>query len=123
MPSGAIHEQRGVRAPGDMARDFIEMKLHHVGVGVRKRQRRALAFRRADRAEEIGVFIALIGGLAWARSTTRPLPHDAVLLADAGFILEPDFDGRLRRQMSKMRVQRCFEVFLKASTIPAFCAG
>lgn len=112
-----------MRALFNVARDFIEVKLHHVRVGVRKRQRRALAFRRADRAEEIGVFIALISGLTRTRSPPRPLPHDAVLLTYAGFILEPDFDRCLRRQMSKMRAQRRFEVFLKASTISAFCAG
>jgi hypothetical protein len=61
--------------------------------------------------------------LTWTRSAPRPLSHDSVLLADAGFVLELDFDRHLRRQMSKMRVQRCFEVFLKASTTSAFCAG
>jgi hypothetical protein len=39
------------------------------------------------------------------------LPHDAVLLAYAGFILEPDSDRCLRRPMSKMRAQRRFKVF------------
>ena len=101
-----------MRAFFDMARDLVDMKLHHRCVGVGERQRRALALRRADRAEEVGVFIALIGGLTRTRSAPRPLPHEAVFLADARFVLEPDFDRRLRRKGGQMRLQRRFEVFL-----------
>ena len=68
-------------AVGDIARDFVEMKLHHVGVGMRKRQSRSDAAGRTDRAEQIGVVIALIGGLCWPRSTPCPLADEAVLLA------------------------------------------
>jgi hypothetical protein len=40
-------------SPGrDVARDFVELKLHHVGVGMRKRERRSDAASRADRAEQ-----------------------------------------------------------------------
>src|SRR5271165_719749 len=68
-------------------------------------QRRALAFGRAYRAEEVGVFVALVGRLARTCSASRPLPHEAVLLADARFVLEPDFDRRLRRKGGQMRLQ------------------
>ncbi len=64
MPFGAIKQRDGVRALGDIARDFIVMKLHGGGVGEGQGERRALTARRADRAEEIGVFVALIGRLA-----------------------------------------------------------
>jgi hypothetical protein len=88
------------------------VELHHLRVDIGQRQRGALAPGRADRAKEIGVLVALIGGLARTRSTLRPLPDNTVLLSDAGFVLEPDFDGRLWRQMSEMRLQRGVEVFL-----------
>jgi hypothetical protein len=55
--------------------------------------------------------------LAGPRSTTRPLPHDAVLLTYAGLVLPPDFDRRVLGQVAKMRAQRACEVFLYASTI------
>ena len=112
MPAGAIEQQRGVRAFFDMARDFIEMKLHHFGVGVGERQRRAFALGGTDRAEEIGVLVALVGGLTRTRSPPRPLAHEAVLLADARFVLKPDFDRRVRRKDGQMRLQCRFEVFL-----------
>jgi hypothetical protein len=40
VPSGPVEQQNGVGARGDVARDFVEVELHHVSVGVRKRERR-----------------------------------------------------------------------------------
>ena len=104
-------------ALGDVARDFVEVELHHVGVGMRQRESRSDAAGRADRSEQIGVVIALVGGLPWPRSAPGPLPNLAVLLADAGLVLKPDFDRRRLRQSFEMSLQRGGKVFLKASTI------
>ena len=93
-------------ALGDIARDFVEMKLHHVGVGMRKRQSRSDAADRTDRAEQIGVVIALVGGLPWPRPASGPLPDKAVLLADPGLVLKPDFDRRRLRQAVEMSPSR-----------------
>ena len=51
-------------APGDMAGDFIEMKLHGLGVGVWHGESRTGSACRADGTKEIGILIALIGRLA-----------------------------------------------------------
>ena len=99
-------------ALSDAARDFVEMELHRLGVGMGQGERRADAAGGANRAEQIGVFATLVGGLPRPCSASRPLSDLAVLLADAGFVLEPDFDRRLPWQMSEMSVQRRFEVFL-----------
>ena len=104
-------------ASSDVARDFVEVKLHHVGIGKRERQGRADAAGRADRAEEIGAVIALVGGLSGPRSAPGPLPDQAVLLADPSFVLEPDFDRRRLGQPVEMSLQRAREIFLNASTI------
>ena len=101
---------------GDVARDFVEVELHHVGVGIGKRQGRSDAPRWADRAEQIGVVVALIGGLSWSRSAPGPLADEAVLLADPGFVLEPDFDRRRLGQPCEMSFQRAREVFLNPSS-------
>jgi hypothetical protein len=93
------------------------VKLHHVGVGMRKRQGGPDAASRTDRAEQIGVVIALVGGLPRPRSAPGPLPNLAVLLADAGLVLKPDFDWGRFGQPFKMSLQRAREVFLNASTI------
>jgi len=76
-----------VGALSDIARDFVEVKLHHVGVGIGKRQGRSNTASRTDRAEQIGVVAALVGGLSGPRSTPGPLADEAVLLADSGFVL------------------------------------
>ena len=57
MPPGSVEKQHGVGALSDIARDFVEVKLHHVGVGVGQREGRPDASRRADGAEQIGVVI------------------------------------------------------------------
>jgi hypothetical protein len=54
VPSGSVEQQDGVGALGDVARDFVEVKLHHVGVGVGQGERGADAAGGADRAEQIG---------------------------------------------------------------------
>jgi hypothetical protein len=93
------------------------MKLHRLGVGEGKRERGPNASGGTNGAEEIGALIALIGRLTGARSSPGPLPHEAVFLADAGFVLEPDLDRRRRRQGIEMSAQRAREVFLNVSTI------
>ena len=87
MSSCPVEQQHGVGALGDVARDFVEVELHHVSVGMRQREGRADAAGRADRAEQIGVIIALVGGLPWPRSAPGPLANLAVLLTDAGLVL------------------------------------
>jgi hypothetical protein len=62
------------------------VKLYHVGVGVGQHEGRPDAAGRADRAEQIGAVVALVGGLPWPRSAPGPLPNLAVLLADAALI-------------------------------------
>ena len=104
-------------ALGDVARDFVEVELHHVSVGVGQHEGRPAAAGRADRAEQIGVVVALVGRLPGPRSAPGPLPNLAVFLADAGFVLKPDFDRRRLGQSFKMSLQRAREVFLKASTV------
>jgi hypothetical protein len=58
------------------------MELHGLGVGEGKRKLGAddRRCRSADRRVGAAAFLA------------GPLPHEAVFLADAGLILEPDFD-------------------------------
>ena len=97
-------------ALGDVARDFVEMELHHGGVGVGQREGRPDAAGRADRAEQIGVVIALVGGLCGPRPAPGPLPNLAVLLADAGLVLKPYLDRGRLRQSVEMSLQRVREV-------------
>ena len=107
----------------DTARDFVEVKLHHVGVRIGQRKGRADAAGGADRAEEVGVVIALVGGLPGSRSTPGPVSNLAIFLADPGLVLKPYLDRRRLRQAFEMSFQRAREIFLNASTIRSCCAG
>jgi hypothetical protein len=71
----AVEKQHGVGALTDMARDFVEVELHRLGVGMGQGERRADAAGWANRSEQIGVVVALIGALVRARSTLGPLPN------------------------------------------------
>ena len=123
VPSGAIKQQGGMCALGNMAGYFFEMQLHGLGVSLRQGKSRACAASRANGTKQIGVGIALICGLARSRSSPGPLSHDAVLLADTRLILEPDLNSRCNGNALQMGLQRVSEVFLKAAIVSASCPG
>ena len=123
MPPGAVEQQDGVRAARDATRDFVQMHLHRLGICIGQCERRADATRRANSAKEIGVFIALVGGLARSCSASCPLANQAVLLPDARFVLEPDFDRLALWNVGEMRVQRGREVFLNVAMVSGFWPG
>ena len=106
-------------ALGDVARYLAEMLLHGPGVDKRQGERRALAARRTDRAEQVGVLVALVGRLSWSRPAPGPLAHEPILLTDPGLALEPYLDWRSGRQLGQMGAQRARKVFLYAATISA----
>ena len=64
------------------------MLLHGLGVGIGHHQGCALVQCRADRAEDVGILIALIGDLARVSAFRSPLINLTVLLANPRFILE-----------------------------------
>lgn len=112
-----------MRAGGNVAADLVEVKLHGFGVGMRQGERCTFAACRADGSEQIGVLVTLVGRLSRTRAAFCPLPNQAVLLADAGFILEPYLYRCAFRQVGQMGLQRAREIFLNASTVTASCAG
>ena len=123
MPSGPIEQQDSAGSRNDFRCDGLKMFLHGLRVGIGHDNRRALASGRTDRSKNIRVVIALILGLAGPCAPSRPLPDDAVLLANPRLVLEPDFDGRLLGQMAYVGGERGGEVFLKVSSIPTSWPG
>jgi len=85
VPPGAVHQQDGLRARGDVTGYLVEMELHRFGVGLWQRERGAYSARWTDGTEQVSIFVALVGGRP--RPAPGPLPHDAILLTDPGFIL------------------------------------
>ena len=107
----------------DVAADLVEMKLHGLCVDVRQGERGAGAAGRTDGAEQVGALVALIGGLTRSRAAPCPLPDQAILLADPGFVLEPDFYVvAVDRLLARDGIQARGEAFLKSSITPSDCA-
>lgn len=117
VPAGAVEQQDGMGALCDRPGDLVEMGLHGVGVSEGHGERGADTASRADRPEQPGALVALIGGLARPGPAPGPLPDQTVLLADAGLVLEPEFNRLAPRQMGEMGLQRRREAFLKASIV------
>lgn len=93
-------------ALGEAKRDYIDRHLHRLGISEGQHQRRPRASGWADRTEQIGAFVSLVGRLALPRSTLGPLSDDAVLLADARFLIEPDLDRLAVGHTCEMRRDR-----------------
>ena len=92
VPSGLIEDHHRMGSGIDRLADLGEMRRHRFGVGIGHDQPGALAELRADGAKDVGPLGALIVRRAGTGAAPRPAPGDQVLLADAGFVLEPDLD-------------------------------
>jgi hypothetical protein len=62
VPSGTIHEDDSMGLGGDVAADFLEMHLHGTRIGEGQHEGGALTPHWANRAEQVGVGVSLIGG-------------------------------------------------------------
>jgi hypothetical protein len=81
-----------VGAVGDSFADFGEMQVEGVGIGVRQHQGGAGSARRTGCSEDVSPVISPVARRARPRTLLRPDAGQRALLADAGFILEPDLD-------------------------------
>lgn len=115
MPAGLIHDEDGVRARSDSLADLGKVQVHRVGIAPGQDQSGAGAARRADRAEDVGPFRALIMRRAGACAAPGPAPCDLVLLPDARLVLEPNFQCYAAADFLPDFFQRFGELFLKSS--------
>lgn len=106
----------------DYRRDLGEVDGHGVGVAPRHDEPRAFARLRADGAEDVGGFRALVMGCRRPRAAPRPAAGDPVLLADARLVGEPELYRRAGRERLADRRQPVGEVFLKAAICSSFWA-
>ena len=120
MPTGLIHEQHRVGAWLDVKRDLLEMQLHGLGVAKWQNQTGRLAKRGTDGAEDISRSGSLILQRERPRAAFGPAPGDLVLLTDAGFVLEPQFE-RLSGGGRDIR-EDVRDFFLKVATAASSCS-
>lgn len=98
------------------------MQRHGLGVAAGQDKTGSLAQDGADGAEQISRLGSLIMGRHGAGAASGPAPGDLVLLADAGFVLPPDFYGLASRFLGGDFFQAGGEVFLNVSGASAACA-
>ncbi len=120
VPAGLIHEQHGMGSWLHGECDLVEMQFHRLGVARRQDETGRLAERRADSAEDIGRGGSLIFQGKRSCAAFGPPPRDLVLLADAGFVLEPEFE-RLACRSGDCR-QEGWNFFLNAATTASSCS-
>ena len=94
-PAGECHpalsKKHRVCARRRSGRDFVEVEFHaRCRIGAPEGSTLS-ALGRSRRTDNRGV--SLRCRRAWSRSAPGPLADEAVLLADPGFVLEPDFYG------------------------------
>jgi len=93
VPAGPVGDHGGVDMRGKSCADFIEVQLHHGGVGAGQNQPDGALARWTERTEDIGVLVTRIEGHRWPRAFGSPAVSAAAFLPDAGFILAPQFDS------------------------------
>lgn len=115
MPARAIEDEDAMCSGRDGARDFGQVGRHRLGVDGGQDQACRNASCRTDRAEDIRPLITCVARRTGSGAAPGPDAGQGSLLADPGFILEPDFDGFALRSLRDRRRYRRAEVFLNAS--------
>src|SRR5205823_13741753 len=123
MPSGTVADQYRVRTGRHLCADLLQVLVHGFGVDERHDDRGAGAARRTDRAEQISGIMAVVAYHRRARADRGPDVGDRALLADAGFVLEPDLDRLADRRRRQRLGYQLGEVFLNASWAAVSCFG
>jgi len=123
VPSGSVEEQDGVTVLRHLAADFLEMQVHRLGVGIRQHQSRADIATRADSAEYVGPFVALIARGGRPAAALCPDAGQCALLTNPGFVLPPKFDRFFARMLGNDGFDQIGEVFLCVSCAAGSCCG
>ena len=118
-----VDQQSAVLARRDPGRDLRQVQAHGLGVAPRQPQSGGGAGFGADCSEDVGGRRALVLWCRGTRATPCPPPTDLVLLADPGFVAEPDlYVGDVDALIASDLVQHGWEAFLKHSMAPSACA-
>ena len=126
MPTSTVEDQQGDGTDADAFADFGQMFVHGADTDDRHDQGGAGAARRADGAEQVGQGEPPVALDARTRAALGPDAGQRALLANAGFILKPDFDRPAHKLLRDCGARQLGEVFLKASCAsrsPCSCRG
>jgi len=115
MKSRLIPEHHHMHIGIDLVSKLPEEQIHRQRVEMRSQQAHGLAGGRAGRAQDIEIVVAGLPDGGRAAAGSGPLACERALLAEACFILEPDFEALVRMRRRDFFDQRD-GTFLKAAT-------
>ena len=92
MPSSLVQYQHCVPARRNRLADFLQVKRHGLGIGVRQYQAHRGILLRTDGTKEVGRFGLLLPHDPRSCSLTRPNSGQSATLAYPHFILKPHID-------------------------------
>ena len=92
MPTSAITDQQRMCAARHLRADFLQVLIHGFSVDRGHDDCRANAAFRADRPEQMRCVMAIVAHHGGSAAFLRPYIRERSLLADPGFVLEPDLD-------------------------------
>jgi len=116
MPTGAVKHDHRDGARCDRAADHGEMFIHRLDVDLRHDDRGTNPAFRTGGAEQKSPGEAMVFLRARTRSAPGPDASYGTVLADSGFVLEPDLERAVQRIFRRERgTKQGREVFLKAS--------
>jgi len=117
MPSGLIQQDHRMSARRHRRRDFFEVQRHRLGVAKWQNQASAFSSCRTDRPEQVGRLRSLVMRRRRARPSLGPATSNLVLLADPGFVAEPDlYVTGIEPALARDRSQYRRPLFLKSSS-------
>ena len=123
VPARPVQRDDGMGPRRDAAADLGKVQVHRLDVGAGEHEGGPDAPRGAYRTEQIGRGAALIPVCAGTAALVGPDIGQASLLANARFILPPEFNGLAFGLFREGCCDQIGEVFLCASPAPASCAG
>jgi hypothetical protein len=116
VPTSTVEDQQGDGTDADACADFGQMFVHGLDADCWHDQGGAGAARRADGAEQVGPGEPPVAPDARTRAALGPDAGQRALLANAGFILKPDFDRPAGKLLRDCGARQPGEVFLARIT-------
>ena len=115
MPACAVQNQQGDGVGADAAADLRQVQVHDIEIHRRHDQGSAGPTDRADGTKQVSPGKPPVALDPRSRAAFGPDATYRALLADAGFILEPDFDCPPDMPLWDRGAGQFSEVFLKVS--------
>ncbi len=123
VPTGAVECENCMSARSDLRADFRQVQVHRLGVDERQHQGCSYPSGRTDGAEQVGPIVSLVARRTGTAALVGPDIGQAALLADAGFVLPPEFDRLAACVFGNGGDDQVGKVFLCVSRVSASCLG